>query len=199
MSKKKVSKKVSKPGFTKKPAIPMDGVSTIDLELARGTHKVVWEYIGEGWSGDYNPEDSEDTPLLRFSCYECDEHGFTMDADAWRQMDDASYCTRMPVGTPVQVLARAAGIILEAIEDVNYKKRLEELSWFCPDDFEPKQGRELSKDELATVLAALRCAQDQPNEFRGYPQFDDGARLLAHDQINDLCEDFNTGEIKYKA
>jgi len=108
-----------------------------DLILTQGKHRVTWEYIGEGWSGDYDPNDPEDTPLLRFSC---DEFGAVdPDNDAspweWYQMDDASYCTRLPVTTPTRHLARAAAIILEAIRDVNYKKELERLSWFCPEDF----------------------------------------------------------------
>lgn len=131
------SKKGKKPGFAKKPAIPLYGISTTDLELVRGNRKVVWEYIDEGWNGEYNPDDPNDTQLLRFNCYECDETGFTVEnPNRWRQMDDGSYCTSMPVGTPVKILAQAAAIILEAIEDVYYKRRLEELSWFCPEDFE---------------------------------------------------------------
>jgi len=131
------TKKTRKPGFEKKPAIPLDGISTVDLELVRGNRKVVWEYIDEGWSGEYNPNDPNDTPLLRFSCYEYrGGEGFKVEEPLdWVQMDDASYCTRMPVGTPVRILAQAAAIILEAVEDVCYKKRLEELSWFEPEDF----------------------------------------------------------------
>ena len=90
--------------------------------------RVTWEWIGEGWSGDYNEDDINDLPLLRFSCDR------KIDGQ-WEQMEDASYCTRMPISTPIQTLARAAAIILEAIEDVCYKKRLEELSWLEPLDF----------------------------------------------------------------
>lgn len=114
-------------------------VSFTDVEVVRGNHKVVWEYIGEGLSGEYNPEDPTDTPLLRFSCYEYihrDNEGHII--DDWEQMNDASYCTRMPPTASLRHLLIAAGIILEAIEDVCYKKRLEELSWFCPEDFKEK-------------------------------------------------------------
>lgn len=41
-----------------------------EMELVDGKYRIVWEYIGEGWDGDYNPEDESDTPLLRFSCDE---------------------------------------------------------------------------------------------------------------------------------
>jgi hypothetical protein len=131
-----------RPGFERKPAVPDGGVSEVDLELVRGTRKVVWEYIGEGWSGDYDPDRKGDQPLLRFSCYECQETGFAPDdPDRWRQMDDASYCTRMPVGTPTGILAQAAAVVLEAVEDACYKRRLEELSWLRPEDFGKRRAR----------------------------------------------------------
>ncbi|MHA2403848.1 MAG: hypothetical protein ACXADH_12710 [Candidatus Kariarchaeaceae archaeon] len=100
-----------------------------DIEVIKGDRKVTWEYLGEGWCGDYDPDDPEDNPLLRFSCDEL------IDGD-WEQMDNGSYCTRMPTNSPKEYLLRGAGIILEAIADICYKKRLEELSWFCPEDFE---------------------------------------------------------------
>jgi len=106
----------------------VENISFDDIELSSGGKKVVWEWIGEGWNGDFNPEDSDDVPLLRFSCY----HFLNGD---WQQMDDASYCTRMPISSNRFHLVKAAMIILEAIEDCNYKKRLEELSWFEPQDF----------------------------------------------------------------
>ena len=112
----------------------MKGLKFTDLELIRGEFKVVWEWLGEGLSGDYNENDEGDEPLLRFSCYKFEAPGFRAEPE-WLQMDDASYCTLLKVGTPLKVLAYAAGIILEAIEDVCYKKHLEELSHFCLEDF----------------------------------------------------------------
>jgi len=95
--------------------------------------RVTWEWIGEGWSGDYDENDPQDTPLLRFYCDKKVKGG-------WEEMSDASYCTRMPITSPKDYLKRAAEIILQAIEDGgSYKKRLEELSWFCPEDFEKKE------------------------------------------------------------
>jgi len=108
-----------------------------DFETRSGTLKVVWEWIGEGFHGDYNPDDSKDVPLLRFTCLK--KTGFNNKDGAWEQMDDASYCTLMPIDSPKKYLKRGAEIILNAIkEDKNYKKRLEELSWFCIEDFEKK-------------------------------------------------------------
>jgi len=60
-----------------------------------------------------------------------------------------------------------------------------------------KKGRRLSKDQLATVLAALRSCQDRPGMLDGMIHFDDGAKPLDNDGINALCEDLNTGDIRY--
>ena len=109
------------------------------LELRRGDLRVEWEYIGEGFSGDYRPEDPADEPLLRFTVtrripgYADD---YEIDPESWQQLDDGSYCTRMPISSPEWMLVRALGIILEAARQPSPKRRLEELSWFCPEDFE---------------------------------------------------------------
>lgn len=103
-----------------------------EVEFIYKNHKVVWEYIGEGWSGEYDSEDPGDTPLLRFSCYRFDYNT----EGGWKELEDASYCTRMPVTAPLRALALAAAVIMEAILDGAYKRRLEELSWFCPEDFD---------------------------------------------------------------
>ena len=101
-----------------------------DISFEKKGYRVTWEWIGEGWSGDYNPDDPEDTPLLRFSCDKL------VNGD-WEGMDDASYCTQLPITTPKKYLKRGAEIILEAIDtDSSYKRELEWLSWFCLDDFE---------------------------------------------------------------
>jgi len=119
----------------------MRNIEFEDLVLQRGLRRVVWEYIGEGLCGDYDPMDPDDVPLLRFTCYQrlpsYDEKGDEQPyMEYWEQLDDASYCTRMPVyGSTLQMLVKGAAIILEAIEsDESSRKRLEELSWFCPED-----------------------------------------------------------------
>lgn len=45
-------------------------------------------YIGEGFSGDYDPSDPNDLPLLRFTVYRADGDEYTDDAE--------SYCTSLP-------------------------------------------------------------------------------------------------------
>lgn len=105
-----------------------DATAFQDVEVVRGDRRVVWEWIGEGWCEQYDPLDPDDERLLRFSCFE-------RLGDAWVPMDDASYCTGLPVDTARALLVRAAQGILDAIERQRYKCRLEELSWLCPEDF----------------------------------------------------------------
>ena len=65
-------------------------------ELIRDNIKVELVELGEGLSGDYNPDDPNDIELLRF--YVAIHKG-----DDWEDIDDASYCTQMPVSaTPEQ-------------------------------------------------------------------------------------------------
>lgn len=94
----------------------------------------VLEDIGEGISGDYNPEDEDDVQLLRFSVYIKNEDG------VYEQMDDASYCTQIPLSTPYGELARLCMIIFKEYRDVadaykngsSVKKLGERLSWLSP-------------------------------------------------------------------
>jgi len=97
--------------------------------LTRGNRVVEWWNCNEGWSGDYNPEDPDDTNLLRFDVMELDGNGNR------EHLDDASYCTRMPADTPEKNLRRAAETIMnETYGRSNIKKICERLSWISPDD-----------------------------------------------------------------
>ena len=114
------------------------------LTLEQGNLRVECEWLGEGWEGDYDMDDTDDTPLLRFSVSKHtlrDDEGNLI--DAWEQLDDASYCTRMPVHTSSRILAVAAAVVLEEARRAldgggSVKKPMERLSWFCPEDFENK-------------------------------------------------------------
>ena len=106
------------------------------IELIRGGRKVEWIDIGEGWSGDYNPDDPTDTPLLRFDVLELTKvEGLFSDSPEleWEVLDDASYCTQMPADTSEADLRRAAEIIMDATYGkTNIKKICAELSWISP-------------------------------------------------------------------
>ena len=99
-----------------------------------GAVRVTFEWVGEGWSGDYDPEDPEDQPLLRFTVDDLekppDEYG--QESRSWQ---DNSYCTQLPVWTPTDQLERIARAIARSTEDEYYWKRiLEEWSWVGPED-----------------------------------------------------------------
>lgn len=96
--------------------------------------RVDWYDAGEGFCGDYNPEDPEDVHLLRFDVYR-------KEGDDWLEVEDASYCTRMPYASDQELLVYSLYIIFKRYYDVlkddpyrSVKKLGEELSWICPED-----------------------------------------------------------------
>jgi hypothetical protein len=94
-----------------------------DISISQGMVKVTMEYIGEGYNGDYNPEDPKDEPLVRFS----------VDCEGM-ELCDASYCTEIPVSTSEEkVIGYARQILHEVkgpLESGHSIKRLcERLSW----------------------------------------------------------------------
>ena len=119
-----------------------------DRELIEDGVKVTFEYIGEGWCGDYNPEDSEDTPLLRFNVFahESLKNPFSEESpvkDGYGYMLDSSYCTGMPINTPKEIIDMALRSIMDEIcDDVrigrSIKKKCEMLSWLKPSYFKMK-------------------------------------------------------------
>lgn len=64
-------------------------------EFSRGRVRIEWVELGEGLDGDYDPDDAEDVELLRFDFY-----GGV--GEEWVVVENASYCTRVPVSTPPQ-------------------------------------------------------------------------------------------------
>lgn len=69
--------------------------------LQKGEVVIEWVELGEGWYGDYNPDDPEDEELLRFDAY-IKDHEWEDDYPTY------SYCTRFPASaTPEQ---RQAGL-----------------------------------------------------------------------------------------
>jgi len=97
-----------------------------------------WVNIGEGWSGEWDPDDPEDQNLLRFDLH-VRAQGATQDPDEWwEDVDDASYCTRMPADADDDLLHQALAYIAREFEwayPTHHKRRLEELSWIGPEDF----------------------------------------------------------------
>lgn len=104
------------------------------MELTAGDVKVVWEAIGEGVSGEYDPDDPNDVELLRFTVYHKTSPYFD-----WTEVDDASYCTQVPVNTPSETLTVLLARIFNEVYDYvqageSIKKICERLSWIAVDD-----------------------------------------------------------------
>lgn len=109
------------------------------MELIDGDLKVEFIDIGEGWCGDYNPDDSEDEELLRF--YVSRRGRKDADEEEWIDLDDGSYCTAMPVSAPEDIQRRALDVLMrearDSLEGGGFKKTMEWMSWISLDDFPP--------------------------------------------------------------
>ena len=104
------------------------------MELTAGNVKVVWEASGEGVCGEYDPDDPNDVELLRFAVYHKTSPYFD-----WTEVDDASYCTQVPVNTPSETLTVLLARIFNEVYDYvqageSIKKICERLSWIAVDD-----------------------------------------------------------------
>tara|TARA_Y100000361_G_scaffold151323_1_gene168546 strand:+ start:463 stop:822 length:360 start_codon:yes stop_codon:yes gene_type:complete len=97
--------------------------------LIRGNRKVELWQAGEGWNGDYNPDDPNDVELWRFDVQE-------LVNGEWETMPDASYCTQLPVDIDFEITQKALHWIMEETFDTErVKKVCEELSWISPEWF----------------------------------------------------------------
>lgn len=110
--------------------------------VIRGSVRVDWDELGEGWNGDYNPDDPDDTELLRFTVY-------WFDGQEWVECDDTSYCTRVPAGTSDDVRQRLLEGLMDefasAVTGVHGTKKLgERLSWIDPTWYQSNQPKEQS-------------------------------------------------------
>ena len=93
------------------------------FELTAQGVTVELEDIGEGLSGDYDPKDKDDVPLLRFTVLKGNE-----------PVEDASYCTQVPTNITIVEATKILGAIMnEVFEPImqghSIKKMCERLSW----------------------------------------------------------------------
>jgi len=105
-----------------------------ETELIIGKVKVEWVNLGEGLSGDYNPDDPEDENLLRFDVSKL-ENG------EWVEVPDASYCTLFSANASDENKQEGLRILMDNIyEEVraghSIKKLCERLSWISPETME---------------------------------------------------------------
>ena len=109
----------------------------MSAELIDGFVRVQFEEIGEGFSGDYNPNDPNDIELLRF--YVSVDFG----NGEFEDLDDASYCTCFPVSASQELQDKAVQFIMDKVYQIiydgypskdskNVKKLCEKLSWIEP-------------------------------------------------------------------
>lgn len=102
------------------------------LKVIKGEFKIEWNWIGEGYGGDYDPHDPEDEALLRFYC-------FRKNNGLWEEIDFTSYCTRVIRTTPNERLKELSEPIFKALQERlkpeqfaasrELERDLERLSW----------------------------------------------------------------------
>jgi hypothetical protein len=82
-----------------------------EVTVRKGRLSVTWEYIGEGKSGDFNPDDPDDYPHLRVYAM--------LDGE---DIEKGSYCTLASVDTPKDRLIGSALALLYLADRFNSAK-----------------------------------------------------------------------------
>ena len=111
----------------------------MSYELIANNVKVTLTNIGEGLFGDYDENDPQDIPLLRFDVYKRYDGPYTVaDYEAgrgeyWDAIEDASYCTNMRADAPFDEAISALVVIMNEVyffvqQDLPIKKTCERLS-----------------------------------------------------------------------
>ena len=102
------------------------------FELTANGVTVELDSIGEGLSGDYDPKDKDDVPLLRFTVLKDSVLGSGYVQN--EPVEDASYCTQVPTNITIVEATKILGAIMnEVFEPVTHgysiKKMCERISW----------------------------------------------------------------------
>lgn len=103
------------------------------MELIRNGIRVEFEDLGEGLAGDYNEDDPNDIPLLRF-------YISRMENGEWIPIENATLCTAMPVDTDPDIQRQALEFIYDRVHDSiesdkPIKRICQDLSWIEPERF----------------------------------------------------------------
>lgn len=111
------------------------------MSLRSNTLRIDWYDADEGLNGDYDPDNPDDIHLLRFDVY-----AKKPNSRIWTAVEDASYCTNMPIDTDPAILERALRYLFKEYEDAmksggSVKKLGEGLSWIGPEDFPAQTAR----------------------------------------------------------
>ena len=96
-------------------------------QLIKDNVMVEWAELGEGIDGDYDENDPNDIELLRFDVSRL------IDSE-WQPIDDASYCTQVPVSATPEQREKGLQWIMDEVydrasQDYSIKKICEHLSW----------------------------------------------------------------------
>lgn len=130
--------------------------------------RVELDFEGEGNSGDYDEDDPDDMPLMRFACAARVPHPGNPDHGELVYLDETSYCTQVDDNAPWEVKLAIAATIFHEVKDKlafaegtqvepawgqRAKRACEELSWISDQDtqFQPLLAQ-LREDELAATL-----------------------------------------------
>lgn len=103
--------------------------------LIKDTIMVELESIGEGYNGDYDPEDPEDVELMRFSI-------FRLIDGKWEEIDNASYCTYIPASITSEQEDVILDYIMSQVYDLavqwkSIKRACQRLSWLSDEQLSP--------------------------------------------------------------
>jgi hypothetical protein len=117
----------------------------VEARFSNGNWELVWKDIGEGLSGDYNPSDPTDVPLLRATLL---YKGY--------QTADGSYCTATKVGTPTETL--------KALSEELFSKLPKELDTSMREGAAEDRGQEWHfNDRIMQEWTWLRYADKKAN------------------------------------
>ncbi|UTC28651.1 hypothetical protein MARCHEWKA_01380 [Brevundimonas phage vB_BpoS-Marchewka] len=93
------------------------------LRLERDDVAVILDFEGEGASGDYDPTDSGDEPLMRVAV----ERRIN---DVWEFVEDSSYCTQISARASEAGKILALSYILNGLSsEGSVKRHMERMSW----------------------------------------------------------------------
>jgi hypothetical protein len=151
--------------------------------------RVDLEWIGEGVSGDFDPDDPNDVPLLRFTVYRREVESAT----GWTQVSDASYCTNLPATAPRAILAHAIKRIYDEVaaeveEDNDVKRLCENLSHISPDWFNIEQLVESFNQKCMETVADIAMTAGYMLA-KGEIQIDNSREFVR--EVQRWAEDFN--------
>lgn len=103
-----------------------------EIFLIKDDVKVEWVRLGEGYRGDYDPNDPDDEELLRYDVS-------VLEDGQWEKVEGASYCTLVPVTATEEEKLALLKIILDHYYEVLHNNHdasvgeLTFLSWISLD------------------------------------------------------------------